>query len=1602
MRRKQISFMYICVIIGFFLSSLAPNASQVPNYIFPNEAHAHGEIGGGVSEMVADASGVRGNLVVRNYVNAWLSISVIGTNGASVTTDDIFANFGVLPPEGIVTYHGNFTQIGQTVAVQAQYDYKACLWNIADTILSLIPGISGLDQSALGNTLNALKGLSAIQKAASELNAIDDWSSVPTHVLKAVWELRKLATEKQQAAALREILARVGIYIGIDQLEDLLVVFEIYDQLRRIAHTLVFAIVAPDGASIIFEAEYSGAPSTPISPPPPPPPPPPPGACSAPPLLEPDESATLNSRTVTFRWQAPNCSILNGYTFRLNRSSNPDDQPWIKDTGLGTQHTDYTWTFDQDGTYYWHMRSWSTSNQPSVWVSRRFVISTSAPPPPTDGIELCDGINYSGPCQTFTEGQYPNLGSLDRKASSLRYWGSYVGNYHVTLYDDYNLGGQPGHFDADWADLGSGGSGWSNRARSMKIERYQPPPPPPSSGIILCSDPDYKGTCKNFTSDDPNLHDDGLGNSVSSVKFYGNYCLDLYDNTDYNGQKGTFQWDIPNLAPHNWDNRAESFKLRACDPLPCDVKLCSDTNYGGTCKTFHSDDSDLHDDGLGNSVSSLDLKDGCLIYLYDNTNYQGQRGTFEQDVPDLHIHNWGDRAESFELRPKGPGSPSNLSANAVSPWQINLSWSAASGVIDGYKIFRNGSQIAQVSSGTTSYQDKGLACGTSYSYYVTAFNAGGESGPSNTVNPTTQSCPPDGVTLCTDSYYEGTCKSFSADDPDLSNDGLDNNVSSLRINGYRIVDLYDYATYGGETASFQQDVPNLHDFGWGDRVGSFKLRGSDATPPTGQITYPGSDSYFSTNSIPIYAEASDSGSGVDKVEFHAAWPSWHHLGDDSTAPYSLNWDCSGVPDGGVWLTIHIIDKAGNETMDPGGYVYVILDRTLPSSSINTLLATQSNKSFTVSWSGSDSPAEVASETASEIASYDVQYMAAGWWGWYDWLLGTTSTSAAFDNALDGHTYYFRCRARDKAGNYEDYPIDSDTSTTIQTCGTATADAYEQDNTYTAATMIGVEATQRHNFHVTDDQDWVKFEATAGMTYTIQTALVDADCDTYAFLYDTDGTTLLAENDDTEPGVNRASRIEGWVAPANGTYYVMVRHWNAQAGGCGTNYDLSVLKGEGSGRVYLPSIMKSYDPTKVTPTPTNTPVNPPKPTNTPTNTPTGTLTPTNAPTPTNTPTNTPTPTQTPTPTPHPLFGDGSDGDLTVSGTVYVDDVRSALSSSASAGQPQVQLANTSGFAAGQRILLHQTQGTGAGAYEMGTIASVESGSGIVTLEENLQSTYTVGGNSKAQAIRVPQFRNVTVQSGGILTAHAWDGTTGGILAFLATGTVTVNGTILADYKGFRASTTTVNGNNQSQYCGEGSKYASYATRGPTGGSEGGGGENESGSAQNDIVRGAGGGNGTKGQDGYKDNNPFPAHGGSTSGTADLTNMTFGGAGGHGAHNWQDSGAKRGGNGGGIVYITGVTLTMGTNGSITANGEDAYYAGVDPFGVGGGGAGGSILLKVQTATLGTNKITATGGTSDEQPSGYGDGGDGRIRIEACSVSGTTNPPASVVEGGHDFCP
>ncbi len=240
-------------------------------------------------------------------------------------------------------------------------------------------------------------------------------------------------------------------------------------------------------------------------------------------------------------------------------------------------------------------------------------------------------------------------------------------------------------------------------------------------------------------------------------------------------------------------------------------------------------------------------------------------------------------------------------------------------------------------------------------------------------------------------------------------------------------------------------------------------------------------------------------------------------------------------------------------------------------------------------------------------------------------------------------------------------------------------------------------------------------------------------------------------------------------------------------------------------------------------------------------------------------------------------------------------------------------------------------------------------------------YTFG---KVQLIRVPYFSNNHTSTA--YTAKAWDGTTGGVLAFHVQGTLILGADIDVSKQGFRGGegynslTNTINCSlNQFYYPSTaihaGNKGESITNIGAdkirgkgklAGGGGGGLGHNSGG--------GGGGNGGTGGFGGYQLDQGCVGSAVDNRGLGGLNMQPFGaqkifmGSGG-GAGDADNPGnpSPAGGNGGGIVIIQAASL-QANNFKIISNGENAVIctqAGNDCHdAMGGGGAGGTIAFEI----------------------------------------------------------
>jgi hypothetical protein len=304
----------------------------------------------------------------------------------------------------------------------------------------------------------------------------------------------------------------------------------------------------------------------------------------------------------------------------------------------------------------------------------------------------------------------------------------------------------------------------------------------------------------------------------------------------------------------------------------------------------------------------------------------------------------------------------------------------------------------------------------------------------------------------------------------------------------------------------------------------------------------------------------------------------------------------------------------------------------------------------------------------------------------------------------------------------------------------------------------------------------------------------------------------------------------------------------------------------------------------------------------------------------------------------------------------------------------------------------------------------------------------------QVVRVPRYKTATLSSS--LSALAWDGTNGGILAIDITGTLTLGGTVSVDGLGFRGGggralsggaglstdyrTAAAVNNNGAKGEGivgtprwifngtgnvdtgvDGYPNGSQARGGP--GNAGGGGTDGNPSANDQNTGGGGGGNGGQGGRGghsWSSNLDSGGHPGAVFPYAIGANprIAMGGGGGAGTRNNSAWFQSAGGLGGGIVLIRATTVT-GT-GTVTANGRGRDITGITPDndGAGGGGAGGTVVVVTRNGDLSGLKVQAMGGGGiDAWPSsdgtvypgnrhGPGGGGGGGVILLSSGAAGT----------------
>jgi hypothetical protein len=221
---------------------------------------------------------------------------------------------------------------------------------------------------------------------------------------------------------------------------------------------------------------------------------------------------------------------------------------------------------------------------------------------------------------------------------------------------------------------------------------------------------------------------------------------------------------------------------------------------------------------------------------------------------------------------------------------------------------------------------------------------------------------------------------------------------------------------------------------------------------------------------------------------------------------------------------------------------VYVDTLPPHGTVLTVPAHAETAGFTVSWSAAD---------GSGVITYDVEYRRNDQPSWTSWVSNSSETSRVFMQPLEGDSYSFRMRARDRGNNLSDW-----VSETVRVGGFQVYlplvsrhwiwwyryDRYEPNDTpsQAAGPLEPDTVYEAYIWNATDSDDYYHFApplTARDVEITLTNIPTDVDYDLYVYYYDDMDGVYVEEAKSLQPG----SSDEGVMfAPIPlRTYYIRV-------------------------------------------------------------------------------------------------------------------------------------------------------------------------------------------------------------------------------------------------------------------------------------------------------------------------------------------------------------------------------------------------------------------------------------------------------------------------------
>lgn len=349
----------------------------------------------------------------------------------------------------------------------------------------------------------------------------------------------------------------------------------------------------------------------------------------------------------------------------------------------------------------------------------------------------------------------------------------------------------------------------------------------------------------------------------------------------------------------------------------------------------------------------------------------------------------------------------------------------------------------------------------------------------------------------------------------------------------------------------------------------------------------------------------------------------------------------------------------------------------------------------------------------------------------------------------------------------------------------------------------------------------------------------------------------------------------------------------------------------------------------------------------------------------------------------MVGDGRDGNLTVTAASTVINNYTTTTAALTAGQLNFTLSNCANITNGSDIIIMDMDGANRSRWESHLQVSINS-SCFVSFISGDNITYSTSAN--VQVIKVPNYDNLTINSGASIVAPAVSQSThmGGVIAFKVKRYLDTQGTISAAGLGYVGGAADIQaGCSGTHTATQGTDYQAAGGVSTAANVAGGGGAKTA-TATCRADGGGGAGQSGAGGAGAMTGSCVGAQvgdaGSSSINTTVHTYLQIGGGGGGGAACLGGSGtvATTGATGGGVIIIyanTSINLRADVSGATatsTTNGD----------GEGGNGASGSMYLDIHNVTF----------TSVLAPAISGGGGAGAAGIIGGHInvsSGTTSP-------------